>query len=202
MITRALFIAAWMASTAGLANDAVAQSAAEAPPQEAVRATAAEPLALRAGPAAAPAQLVVFCNITTEPCQRLVVVLNGLLDAYADRVAVTFRHVDDKEHEAGGLAYRAALAAAVQGRGWAMLDLACANPDRLDENGLRSMAVQLGLDASRVMADMLTDPIVERVAADEAAAKDLALGSLPAGFLNGARFPGPWTLDALVAALR
>jgi protein-disulfide isomerase len=191
-----------MLLTAGLAEDAAAQSAAEALPKEPVQAEAAGPLALRAGPAAAPAHLVVFCNITAEPCQRLVAVLNGVLEAHPDRVAVTFRHVDDKDQEAGGLAYRAALAAAIQGRGWAMLDLACANPDRLDEGGLRSMAVQLGLDADRVMADVLTDAVAERVAADEAAAKELAPGSVPAGFVNGRRFPGPWTFDALVAALK
>jgi hypothetical protein len=81
---------------------------------------------------------------------RIVVVLRRVVQTYPDQVGVTFRHHPAKGHTQSPLAYRSALAAARQGRGWDMLDMACANRDRLDDAGLRSMAVQLELDVDRL----------------------------------------------------
>lgn len=158
--------------------------------------------AVRAGSADGPAQFTVFCDVSEEACARLVVVLAGVLDDFKGQVGVTFRHHAPKDQEPAHLAYRAVLAAARQGRGWQMLDLVCANGDRLDDAGLKSMAAQLGLDRARFEADAASTEayLVAEQDAQEAAA--LKLDAAPAVFLNGTRLPGPYTLDSLSAAIR
>ena len=87
------------------------------------------PLVVRTGAAGGAVQLTVFCDIEEEACQRLVIVLRRVVETYPEQVGVTFRHHAAEGHTQSPLAYRSALAAARQGKGWEMLDMVCANPD-------------------------------------------------------------------------
>lgn len=159
-------------------------------------------LVVRAGAAAGPVQLTVFCDIEEEACERLVVVLRRVVETYPEQVGVTFRHHAAEEHTQSPLAYRAALAAARQGKGWELLEMACVNRDRLTEAGLRSMAAQLQIDAGRFVLDIEAADVAQALEDDQKEAETLKVASVPAMFLNGTRVPDTSTFDAIDAAIR
>lgn len=160
------------------------------------------PPALRLGPAEASVRLTVFCDIEAEPCERLMVLLRRLADSYPEKVGMTFRLQAAIGHKQAEAAYRAALAAAKQGKGWEFLDVACANRDRLDDAGLRSMAVQLQLDVDRLAADSAAGDVSDVLEGDRAAAKAQQVGVVPSVFVNGKRLDDAGTFDALDAAVK
>ena len=147
-------------------------------------------------------QLALFCDIEDEACVRLVVVLRRVIETNPERVGVTFRHHAAEGHTRSPVAYRAVLVASRQGLGWEMLDMACANTDRLDDAGLESMAAQLGLNVKRFAADMAADDVTQVLENDEKEAANLKLDNGPALFVNGTRLGNVFTYDALVAVLK
>jgi predicted DsbA family dithiol-disulfide isomerase len=169
---------------------------AQAPP-----APAAPPV-VHAGAAAGPVQLTVFCDIEDEACERLMVLLRRVADTYRDKVGITFRHQAADTHLQAPVAYRAALAAALQGRGWEFLDMACANRDRLDDAGLLSMAAQLGLDVRRFTADSVAGAVAEVLEGDAAEALKLKVDRVPAAFVNGIRLADVSTFESIDAAIK
>jgi len=186
-----------------LAGMAAAQTTSPPTSSDAAQvAAAANPApGIRAGSATGAVQMTVFCDVEDEACRRLVVVLGSVVEQYPERVGILFRHHAPPEHERARWAYQAALAAGRQGRGWELLDMACANPDRLDEAGLRSMAAQLGLDTGRFTADLAADAAAQVLRDDEEQAKGLGVTSVPAVFVNGSRMAGPWTFEAFATLM-
>jgi len=160
------------------------------------------PLAVRTGASSGPVQVTVFCDIEEEACQRLVVVLGHVVETHPEQVGVTFRHRAARGHERSSLAYRSALAAARQGKGWEMLDMACANPDRLDDAGLLGMAAQLQLDVERFRSDTAAGDVTQVLEDDVAAVKAQKVETVPTVFVNGTRLPDASTFDALDAAVK
>jgi protein-disulfide isomerase len=160
------------------------------------------PLAVRSGSTKGPVQLTVFCDIEEETCERLVVILRRVVETYPEQVGVTFRHRAAEEHKSAVLAYRAALAAARQGKGWEFLDMACANRDRLNDAGLLSMAAQLQTDVTRFAADTAAGDVSQVLEGDESAAKAQKIEGVPAVFVNGTRLADASTFDALDAAVK
>lgn len=158
--------------------------------------------AVRAGAADGPVQLTVFCDIEAEACARLVIVLRRVVETYPEQVGVTFRHHASDGHKLSPLAYRSVLAAARQGKGWEMLDMACANRDRLDDAGLLSMASQLGLDVQGFAAATAAGDIAQVLEDDEAAAKAKKVESVPTVFVNRDRVADTSTFAALEAAIK
>ena len=160
------------------------------------------PLVVRTGAAGGAVQLTVFCDIEEEACQRLVVVLRRVVETYPEQVGVMFRHHAAEGHTQSPLAYRSALAAARQGKGWELLDMACANPDRLIDAGLRSMAAQLQIDVGRFVSDIEAADVAQVLEDDEKEAETLKVASVPAMLLNGTRVPDTSNFDAIDAAIR
>jgi protein-disulfide isomerase len=164
--------------------------------------SAAAPTAVRAGSAAGPVQMTIFCDLEEDACQRLVVVLRRVVDSYPQQLGITFRHHAADAHKQSPLAYRSVLAAARQGEGWEMLDLVCANPDRLNDAGLRSMAAQLRLDVDRFVADTAAADVSQVLDDDAAAARAQGVKTVPDVFLNGAPVQDASTFDALDTAIK
>jgi protein-disulfide isomerase len=131
-----------------------------------------------------------------------VVVFRRVVETYPEQVGVTFRHHAAEGHTLSPLAYRSALAAARQGRGWEMLDMACTNPERLTSAGLRSMAAQLRLDVDKFAADAVANDVAQVLEDDEKEAATLAAAAAPTVFVNGTRLPDASTFDVIDAAIR
>jgi predicted DsbA family dithiol-disulfide isomerase len=125
-----------------------------------------------------------------------------VVETYPEQVGVSFRHYAAKGQAQSELAYRSALAAARQGKGWEMLEMACTNADRLTEAGLRSMAVQLRLDVDRFVSDLAAVEVADVLASDERDAATAQVTAVPALFVNGTRLPDASTFDAIDAAIK
>jgi len=138
--------------------------------------------------------VVVFCDFDTVDCARTAVVLRGLVDMYPDRLAVLFRYAGG-DQPASRAAYAALAAAAAQRHGWPMFDMMLANQDRLTDDGLRSMAAQLGLDVGAFgerLRSAYLDPAFD---ADRDEAVRLGIAAGPAIVIAGALVRGAPTLE-------
>jgi protein-disulfide isomerase len=151
------------------------------------------------GPANAPVTITEFCDFESEGCGRMAVVLRGLVDAYPDQVRLMFRHLATETQVQSPRAYSAVLAAAQQGRPWDMWDMVFANQDRLSEEGLRSMALQLGLDGNQFILAFQSGNADAAVAGDAEEAASLSITAGPAIVVGGRKLKDVTTLTQLKA---
>jgi hypothetical protein len=173
---------------------------------------------LRPGEAVPPdhAQLVVFTDFECSSCYcHSRALRESTPAAFGGRLSVLLRHYplcttcnDGARHDvhpnACAAAY-AAEAARLQGGDetfWTMHDLLFKNRSRLGEDLYRELALQIGLDADRLLLDMEGALVRQSVASDIELAKRLDVGATPTMFLNGRRVtqlcqgPGFWTAAA------
>lgn len=203
MTRNPLLVIAAVAAFGWLSSGARVQAGGQAPAAGRDHAAPSEVSApvVRAGSGDAARQLTLFCDVESERCARVVVVLTQVVATHAAQVGVRFRHVAPERLAQSPVAYRYVLAASRQGRGWDLLDMACANRDRLDDAGMRNMAAQLGLDVQRFSADAAAPDVVSALEDDAKDAKAAKVESGPALFLNGSRLEDAFTYDAILAAL-
>ena len=102
------------------------------------------------------------------------------------------RAVTGEGHPEACRAARAAEAARLQGGEetfWRMHDLLFAKHRRLATVSYADLAMQIGLDGDKLVADMESAPVEQAVEADVALAAELGVTGTPAVFLNGRRVP-------------
>ena len=117
-------------------------------------------------------------------------------------LCVSFRHfplckdcnrtVTGEGHAEACRAAHAAEAARLQGGEetfWRMHDLLFAQHRRLATVSYADLAMQIGLDGDKLVADMESAPVEQAVEADVALAAELGVTGTPAVFLNGRRVP-------------
>jgi protein-disulfide isomerase len=92
-------------------------------------------------------------------------------------------------------------AAARQGRFWEMHDLLFSDQRHLEDADLRHDAERLGLDLTRVEADLLDPAIAARVERDVASGARSGVDGTPSLFIDGRRYRGPRDPASLGAAL-
>jgi protein-disulfide isomerase len=98
-------------------------------------------------------------------------------------------------------AAEAAEAAGTQGRFWEMHDKLFENQDALEDANLAEYAAALGLDARRVLAEVLDGTHGPRVREDFKSGVRGGVNGTPSFFINGARYDGGHGLDPLLAAI-
>jgi protein-disulfide isomerase len=163
--------------------------------------SAPPPDTVRAGAVEAPAQFVLFCDLEVESCGALVRVLGRLIDEQPQRVAVTFRLLASADYLESPVAYRVALAAARQGKGWQVLDALFSNRERLSQDTYRAIAQAMRLDPRALLDDSLDPELTLALDADASDAVRLDVKTVPALFLNGTRLADVVTYDTLRAAV-
>lgn len=155
------------------------------------------------GPADAPLQLTVYADFQSPQSARLAWWLRRELAAHPDLLRVTVKHYPLPYHRDADGAHRAALAAGIFGRFWAMHDLLFAQPGQVDEARIRAYAMQLGLPAARFDTERGGAAMAARIAADIADGKRRGVRGVPTLFVNGERFdgiPDPARWQALLSA--
>src|SRR6478672_8470430 len=98
-------------------------------------------------------------------------------------------------------AAEAAEAASEQGRYWEMHDILYENQDALDDESLAQYALDLGLDARRVIHQVVTGAHRDRIRQDFHSGIRSGVNGTPAFFVNGLPHNGPWDAESLVAEL-
>src|SRR4029077_1622970 len=96
-------------------------------------------------------------------------------------------------------AAEAAEAAGAQGRFWEMHDILYENQEELDDESLAEYAATLGLDARRLIGDVLAGAYREHVRDDFKSGVRGGVNGTPTFFINGVRHGGPAPAGALLA---
>ncbi|MCS6798489.1 MAG: thioredoxin domain-containing protein [Myxococcota bacterium] len=154
---------------------------------------------VRGDPTAA-VTLVVFSDFECPYCAAAHPVLQRLLREHDGQVRLAFLHYPLEGHPHARAAARAAVAAHIQGKFWAMHDRLFENQDRLTDSDLREHARAIGLDMARFERDFLDPATAERIEADRAQGRRAAIRGTPTIFVNGRRFDEP--LEALEPYVR
>ena len=119
-----------------------------------------------------------------------------------DDLCFAYRHFPmTNVHPYAQHAAEAAEAAGAQGRFWQMHDVLFENQDALEDEDLARYAVELGLDARRLMTEVLGGAHTRRVREDFRSGVRGGVNGTPTFFINGERYDGARGLDPLLAAL-
>jgi protein-disulfide isomerase len=119
-----------------------------------------------------------------------------------DQLRFVYRHFPLPSHPHSLIAAEAAEAAGAQGKFWEMYDLLYANQKQLDLDHLVRYAGQLDLDIDRFRHDLEQHTYRDAVKEDMLQAIDDGVNGTPTLFINGERYAGKRTRDALLQALR
>ena len=170
-------------------------------------AVAVSPSDHQLGASHAAVTVVEYGDFECPNCKQAAPAVKLLLEHFAGRVRVVWRHFPLEEVHPHALhAALAAEAAAGQDKFWPMHDLLFENPHHLKLPQLRSYAERLELDMVRYDADMSDTVYLQRVREDIAGANASGVRSTPTFFLNGVIQDVSFGLEALFkqaeAALR
>lgn len=154
------------------------------------------------GPIDAPLSLLEYGDYQCPYCGEAHPIVKAVQKRLGDKLCFAFRNFPlVNAHPYAEHAAEAAEAAAAQGKFWPMHDLLFENQDALDDESLAEYAESLGLDARRLMAEVLAGAHAARIRDDFKGGARGGVNGTPTFFVNGLRFDGDPDVDALVAAL-
>ena len=137
-----------------------------------------------------------YCRAAHPVVQEVEQRLNGQL-------CFAYRHFPIvNAHPHAVRAAEAAEAAGAQGRFWAMHDRLFETMMGLADETLVRLAVQIGLDARRFVADLTANQYLDRIREDMSSGARSGVNGTPTFFVNGLRHDGPHDAVSLIAALQ
>ena len=145
--------------------------------------------------------IVEFADFQCPHCRTAAQALDQVYAQFGDQIAIYFKNfplgspVSDQ-------AARAVMAAHAQNRFWPMHDLIFENQQRLSNQQITAFAHQLGLNYDRFQQDMAATATAGRIARDQQEAMSAGVQGTPAVFINGQRYQGPLTSQALSTEIR
>src|SRR5579875_3767052 len=153
------------------------------------------------GPADAKVTLVEFSDFQCPYCAAAVPQIHEILKAYPTQIKLIFKQFPLEEHPQSALAATAALAAQKQGKFWPMHDTLFAHSNDLSRKAILAYAKELGLDTNKLEADMDTSEVRATVERDVQDGNDANVQGTPTLFIDGQRYDGALTYDALKPVL-
>ncbi len=119
-----------------------------------------------------------------------------------DDLCFAFRHFPlTNVHPHAEHAAEAAEACGEQGAFWPMHETLFANQDTLDDESLAQYAAALGLNAKRLIQEVISGAHAERVREDFSSGVRAGVNGTPCFFINGQRYDGARALEPLLAAV-
>jgi len=145
-----------------------------------------EPVDHLLGASHAPVTIVEYGDFECPNCKQAAPAVKLLLEAFAGRVRLAWRHfpLEGVHPHALGAAL-AAEAAAAQRKFWPMHDLLFANQSHLKPQQLRGYAERLELDTARYDAEMKEEYYLQRVREQIAGGEKSGVRATPTFFVNG-----------------
>jgi protein-disulfide isomerase len=163
------------------------------------------PIAVDGSPAMGPKDaritLVEFSDFQCPYCAEAAPQLTAILKAYPAELRLVFKQFPLDIHSQAAQAAAAALAAHNQGKFWALHDALFAHRRDLSRQGILSAASGLGLDMKRFEADMDSADTRKAVERDLAEGEGAGVQGTPTVFINGQRYNGRISRDALTTVL-
>jgi protein-disulfide isomerase len=149
-----------------------------------------------------PLELVMFGDFQCPFCLGAQSVLRRVHERLGDRLVFAFRHLPIPErHPLAPLTAQASEGAAAQGRFWEYHDALFAAQPKLSRETMLAVAVDLGLDAERIAAEIDSGAHRPRIERDLASAEASGATGTPSFFVNGVRLFGAYDASSLVEAL-
>jgi protein-disulfide isomerase len=150
----------------------------------------------------APIKLLEYGDYQCPYCGAAHPIVKTVQNRLGNRLCFGFRNFPLTEvHPHAEHAAQAAEAAAAQEKFWEMHDMLFENQDALEDQDIRQYASTLGLDAKRLMAEVLNAAHSARVDEDLRTGTRVGVNGTPTFFINGAPYDGELEVDALLAAL-
>ena len=150
----------------------------------------------------APLTLVEYGDYECPACGQAYPIIKAIQHAAGKQLRFVFRNFPlVNAHPHAQHAAEAAEAAGVQGKFWEMHDLLFENQNALEDEDLVQYARALGLDARRLIGEVAAGAHTARVREDFRSGARGGVNGTPTFFINGARYDGETSVNALVAAL-
>jgi len=154
------------------------------------------------GPTDAPVMLLEYGDYECPYCGEAYPVIREVQKRLGKHLCFAFRNFPlTKAHPHAEHAAEAAEAAAAQGRFWEMHDLLYENQNALEDEDLARYAAALGLDAQRLLKEVMTDAHIDRVREDFRSGARNGVNGTPSFFINGIRYDGVTGVDEILEAL-
>jgi protein-disulfide isomerase len=142
------------------------------------------------GPETAPITIIEFADFQCPHCGEFAPVLDKLVESRRSEVRFVYKFYVLGKFPHSDLAARAAIAAWRQGKFWEMHHAIFANQQHLSQQELDSLAKEIGVDVSRMHADMQSQETTDRIAKDRKLGEDLKIEGTPTIWINGRQFDG------------
>ena len=134
-------------------------------------------------------------------CNRVGPTIKKIMEDYAGKVKVVFKHNPLPFHKDAPLASQAALEAGAQGKFWEMHDKLFANQKALKRENLDKFAQEIGLDMGKFKAALDSNKYDKDIKADQKVAQNFAARGTPHFFVNGIRVKGAQPFEKFKAVI-
>lgn len=176
------------------------QQASEAPVSDLTRLVKSDDAL--SGPADAKVTVVEFGDFQCPACAALYPAFKATKEATADQsVKFVFRHYPLSQHEFAQDAAEAAVAAQQQGKFWEFHDRLFENQAKLDRAGLEEHAQAIGLNLDEFRKALDEHAYRDAVAQDQADGSAVGVSGTPTVYINGVKYKGAYSAEALTAAI-
>jgi protein-disulfide isomerase len=154
------------------------------------------------GPLQAPAQLVEYGDFECPFCGEAHPLVKAIQEAMGRNLCFAFRNFPlTNIHPHAEAAAESAEAAGAQGRYWEMHDMLFENQRALEYDDLEAYAEALGLDAARLIGEVMGHTYELRIREDFMSGVRSGVNGTPGFFINGLRYDGPRDLQTMIEAL-
>ena len=154
------------------------------------------------GPVEASISLLEYGDYECLFCGEAHILVKEIQERFPVPLCFVFRNFPAANaHPHAQHAAEAAEAAGVQGKFWEMHDLLLAHQDALEDHHLAQYAKLLGLDAERLINEVLAGEHAARVREDFRSGARGGVNGTPTFFVNGERYDGDLNRDELLEAL-
>ena len=150
----------------------------------------------------APFTLVEYGDYECPFCGEAYPIIKEVQERLGDKLCFAYRNFPLAQiHPHAVHAAEAAEAASAQERFWEMHDALFENQQALEDEDIARYAEDLGLDARRLMTEVLMDQYMPRVQEDFKSGARGGVNGTPTLFINGERYDGPREVELLIAAI-
>jgi protein-disulfide isomerase len=154
------------------------------------------------GRTVAPVTLLEYGDFECPFCAAARPVLEGLVVENADTIRLVYRHFPIRTlHPHAQLAAEAAEAAGAQGKFWEMHDMLFAHQRRLEYDDLLEYAAAIAVDTGRFDDELASHVYLAEVRRDFRRGVQDGVNGTPTIFINGVRYDGPRTREAMLDAI-
>ena len=150
----------------------------------------------------APITLLEYGDYECPDCFHAAPIVNQLRARMGDRMRFVFRHFPQSAvHPHASAAAQAAESANAQGKFWEMHDVLFKHQKDLADHDITHFGLLIGLEIYRLQAEIGAERYAARVREDYESGIASGVKGTPTFFINGQRYRGPVSVDALADAI-